>query len=221
MNFWRQMQREILINARQPRAIINATLFFIMVSVFFPLTLPPDNELLRQFAPGLIWIAALFSMMLASERILQQDFDEGVLEQWAISSYPLNRLVVAKLVIHWGLIMLPILLFCPLLALLFNFNLNTLSVLVVSLLCGTPAMICLCTLASSFGLAMEQKGMVMALILLPLAIPIMIFGSGTVNMAMDSATISGYLAILLAMSLLSLAFLPYAIAAIIKISLAD
>jgi len=221
MNFYRQLRRELLINARQPRVIINATLFFIMVSVFFPLALPADSQMLRQFAPGLIWIAVLFAMMLASERILQQDFDDGVLEQWAISGYPLQRLIVAKIMVHWLLIILPILLFCPILAILFDFNTNTLLVLILSLVCGTPAILGLCTLAASFGLGLQQKGILMALILLPLTIPVMIFGSGMVTMAMDEALISAYLAILLALSLLAFAFLPYAIAAIIRISLAD
>lgn len=219
--FYRLLQRELLITLRQPRTVINATLFFIMVSVFFPLTMPADNAVLHQFAPGLIWIAVLFALMLASDRLLQQDYDDGVLEQWAISAYPLHGLVVAKILVHWVCVMLPIVLFCPMLALLFDFNLSTLTVLILALLCGTPSMICLSTLAAAFGLGMQQKGLLMALIVLPLTIPVMIFGSGSVNVAMDMGSVSAYLAILLALSLLSLAFLPFAIAAIIRISLAN
>ena len=218
--FYRQMQREFLLHLRQPRMLLQSALFFLMVTLFFPLTMPPETTLLRTLAPGLIWIAMLLSMLLTSVGLFQQDYEDGVIEQWLLSSYPLSVIITAKLFVHWFMNLLPLILFCPLLALIFHFNGQELIVLVISLLLGTPAILFLCGLAAAFSAGMEQKGVLMALVLLPLTIPVMIFGSGAEEAVMQNLPILGYWAILLALSLLAVAFLPFAIAAVVRISLA-
>jgi heme exporter protein B len=219
--FKKQSHREILIQLRQPKLLVNAFLFFLMIMVFFPLTMPANPVLLKQLAPGLIWMSLLLSIMLSSERLFQQDYDDGIIEQWLMSGSSIFVIVLAKVVSHWLLTVIPLLFLSPLIALLFNFSYVELVVLIVSLLAGTPAIICLSTMAAAFSSGMQQKGIFMALILLPLTVPILIFGSGLLLAAMQDNLISGYLALLLALSTFAMSFLPFAITAVIEISLAD
>ncbi|STX28389.1 heme exporter protein CcmB [Legionella beliardensis] len=216
--FNKQFRRDWLLNMRQPRLLINAALFFVMIVVFFPLTMPPNMDILRQVIPGVIWIAVLLAMLLAADRLFLQDYEEGIIEQWLISGYSTSLIVTAKLAVHWLLTLLPLLLFCPFLALFFHFSWLELIVLMLSLIAGTPAILALCSLAAAFSVGLQQKGIFMALILLPLTLPIMIFGSSSLAV-MEFSQVTGNLAMLLAFSLLCVCFLPFAIAAIIRISL--
>lgn len=192
-----------------------------MVLVVFPMTMRPETALLRSVAPGLIWLSLLLSMLLSAERLFQQDYDQGVIEQWLISGRCLLTKISAKIMVHWVLTMLPLFLLCPVIALVFGFSLHETGVLIVSLLCGTPAMISFCALASAFGLGMNQRGAVMALILFPLLLPVLIFGSGAMQIALQGLPVRGYLALLTAISLLAMGLLPYAITAVIRISHVD
>ena len=219
--FKRQLSREMLLNIRQARFIFNSCLFFLMITVFFPLTMPPDTALLRTIAPGLVWIAMLLAMFLSSERLFQQDYDDGVIEQWLVSGYPISLLVSAKIVVHWLINLIPMLMFCPFLAVLFTLSVHETLVLMLSLVLGTPTILYLCALAAAFSTGLQQKGLLMALILLPLTIPVMIFGSGTLIAAMQGLPVSGYLALLLAMSITAAGFLPVAVSGVIKIGLVD
>lgn len=219
--FIRQLSREMLLHLRQLRLIINSCLFFLMIVVFFPLTMTPDVNLLRTIAPGLVWIAMLLALFLSAERLFQQDYDDGVIEQWLVSGYPISLLVGAKVLIHWLLNLLSMLVFCPFLAVLFLLNAHETLILMLSLVCGTPTILLLCALAAAFGTGFQQKGILMALVLLPLTIPVMIFGSGTLTAAMQGLPVQGYLALLLAMSIGTSASLPFAIAGVIRINLVD
>ena len=219
--FLHQLTRERLMHGRQLRMIVNSSLFFLMIMVFFPLTMPPDPVLLRTLLPGLVWIAVLLAILLSSERLFQQDYDDGVIEQWLVSGYPLSLFIMAKVLLHWISTLLPILLFCPILALLFALNRHEALMLMLSLLSGTPAILFLCALAAAFGTGLRQKGVLMALVLLPLTIPVMIFGSGAITAAMQGLPALGYIAILLAMSVVAMGFLPFAIAGIARIGFVD
>jgi len=217
----KQFNRELLIQVRQIRFLINSCLFFLMILFIFPLTLKPEVVLMRSIAPGLIWMALLLSMLLSVERLFQQDYDQGVIEQWLISGQALNLIVTAKVLAHWLFNLVPILVLSPLIALIFSFTVWETEVLVLSLLCGSAALFFLGALAATFGVGVNQKGALMALILLPLTLPILVFGSGTLTVAMQGFPIAGYLAILLAISIIAVAFLPYAIAGVMRISHVD
>ncbi|KTD47356.1 heme exporter protein CcmB [Legionella rubrilucens] len=219
--FKKQFHRELLVHLRQPRTLLHATLFFLMITVFFPLTVTPEPLLLQQLAPGLIWTAMLLSFLLASEKFFQQDYEDGVIEQWLISSQDLPVIVTAKVSVHWLLNLIPMLILCPLLAMLFSLNPSEAGVLALSLIAGTPAIIFLCALAAAFSTGLKQKGVLIALILLPFALPVMIFGSASLQAAIHGMNVSGYLALLLAFSLLAILFLPFAISAILRITLSD
>ncbi|KTC94499.1 heme exporter protein CcmB [Legionella erythra] len=219
--FKRQFHREWLVHLRQPRTLLHTTLFFLMITVFFPLTVTPLPAFLQQLAPGLIWTAMLLAFLLASEKFFQQDYDDGVIEQWLISAQDLPVMVAAKVSVHWLLHLIPMLMLCPLLAILFSFHFSETLVLALSLIAGTPVIIFLCALAAAFSTGLKQKGILIALILLPLALPVMIFGSAALQAAIHGLNASGYLALLLAFSLLACLFLPLAISAILRITLSD
>jgi heme exporter protein B len=219
--FVKQFKRELLIQSRQIKYLVNSCLFFLMLLFIFPLTLRPEAVLMRTIAPGLIWMAILLSMLLSAERLFQQDYEHGVIEQWLVSGQALHFLVSAKVIAYWFFNIIPILILCPLVAILFSLSGWEAWILVLSLLCGTPALFFLCTLAAAFGVGVNQRGALMALILLPLTLPLLIFGSGTLNIAMQGLAVNGYLALLLAMSVIAVGFLPFAIVGVIRISQVD
>lgn len=212
----RQISREWTLFKRQPQVVVNASLFFLMVLVFFPLSMPSDPNVLRTVSPGLVWIALLLAFLLSADRLFQEDYDDGVIEQWLVSGDPLTLYVGVKIGVYWIGHVIPILLLCPILAFLFSFNVNETLVLMGSICFGTPAMGSLCGLAAACNTGFLHKGMLMALMVLPLTLPLLILGSGTLAAAMQGLPISGYLAILLAMSMLSFSILPIAIAGVIR-----
>lgn len=216
--FLKQFKRECLVQFRQVRFLINFFLFFLMILFFFPLTLKPDPLLIRMVAPGLMWMALLLSLLLSAERLFQQDYEQGVIEQWLVSGQSLTIIISAKISAHWLFNVVPVLLLCPIAALLFSFTAWETTVMILSLLCGTPALLFLAALAASFAVSIHQKGALMALILLPLTLPILIFGSGTLNNAMQGVSVSGTCALLSALSILAAGLLPYAIAGVMRIS---
>lgn len=216
--FIQQLQREFLVQSRQKRVLLNSCLFFLMILFFFPLTMKPDPLLMKTIASGLIWLSLLLSLLLSAEQLFLLDYEHGVIEQWLVSGLPLHSIITAKIIAHWFFNIIPVLILCPLIALIFSFNLNELVVLIISLLCGTPALFSLCTLAASFGLGVNQKGVLMALILLPLTLPILIFGSGIINLAIQDFPITGQCALLCAFSIISVGLLPFAVAGILRIN---
>lgn len=219
--FMRQLQRELTLICRQIKTVLFVVLFFGMVIIFFPLTLTPTPEMLQKILPGLLWTAMLLSMLLASENFFQRDYVEGVIEQWLVSGVSLEVLIVAKISAHWLLTTLSIALLCPIIGLLFNLNIYQIIMTIVLLAISTPCIIFLCALAAAFCIGISQQGAIVALILLPLSLPIMIFGSGGLNSLLIGDSISAELAMLAAISLLAITLLPYAIAAVIRIGCAD
>lgn len=215
--FFKQLKREWLIQSRQIRYLINSCLFFLMLILLFPLTLRPEAQLMRTVAPGIIWMAILLSSLLSAERLFQQDYEHGVIEQWLVSGKSLSVLISAKVLAHWVFSLLPLVLLCPLVAVVFSFSPYEALILVLSIVVGTPALLFLCALAAAFGVGIQQQGALMALILLPLTLPLLIFGSGTITVALQGLPVSGYLSLLLAMSVLAVGLLPYAIAGVVRI----
>jgi heme exporter protein B len=219
--FIRQLHREIMLHYRAPRHLAYASLFFLMTLIFFPLTISAEIETLRPISPGLIWIDLLFAFFLSSERLFQQDYDDGVIEQWLVSGVSIQLLVGAKVLAHWMLTLLPLLMLCPLIGVCLHLSTYEVVILILSILCGSPAIVFLCALAAAFSTGLKQKGILMALILFPLTIPIMIFGSATLATSMQGLPIQGYFAILLALSIMAVGLLPFAIAGVASINLVD
>jgi len=221
MMFLRQVfLREMILQKRQLRGTLNACLFFLMVVILFPLSFPSDPVFLRKLLPGLVWIAVLFAFFLSAEHLFLQEDEDGVLEQWLISDKPMQVRVRIKLFVHWLTHLVPLVLFCPILAILFDLNLYETGVLSLSLFCATPTLIALCAFSSVFGIGLKQQGVFTALILLPLTLPVIIFGGGVLSAAMQGLPISGHLALLSAVSILAFWGLPWAISGVIRASVA-
>lgn len=214
--FFKLLLREIHLNRRQMNHAFLVCVFFLIILIFFPLTLPAMMTL-RKIAPGFIWVALFFATLLSSERLFQQEYDEGVLEQWVLSRYPLRWFIHAKLWVHWVFCLLPLLALCPIWGLLYSMSSVTIAAAMLGLLCGSPAMLYLCAFSASLQAGFKHKGMLMGLLVLPLAIPILILGSMVIVAAQLGLPTSGYFALLIAISVLAVVFLPEAIANILRL----
>lgn len=217
----RQIHREYHVHMRHKQSWLNAVVFFILILVFFPLTMPADSNVLRVLGPGVVWMAVLLAGLLSSERLFQADYDEGVIELWLASGFPISALVLAKTLVHWLLTIVPMLVLSPMLSMLFDLTGYETLILLLSLICGTPTIVMLCALAAAFSTSLQQKSVLMGLILLPLTIPVMILGAATTTAAMNHMEVNGYLACLLALSCLAIAGLPFAVASVVKAGMAD
>lgn len=212
----RQYQREWRLYLRQTRSWMNAVMFWGLCVCLFPLTLPAEPNILRLLAPSMVWVAVLFAGLLSVERLFQQDYEEGILDQWLISGYPISPLVFAKVSVHWMVMILPLLILTPILSVLFVIQPAVIGVWMLSLLLGTPAIVLICALAAALGITLQNKGVLMGLIVLPLTVPAMILGSASMMAAVEGETVGGYLAYSAALSCLMLAVIPFAIAGILR-----
>lgn len=216
----KQFMRELLLRSRDIKSSMNAILFFLMIVVFFPLTLPPSAQILLTATPGIIWVGMIFALFLSSEMMFARDYTNGVIEQWLVSSAPISILVLAKISVHWLVNILAVLLISPIIALLLKLNWYVYLSIIASITLGTPTIVALCALAESCAVGLQQKGVIMAVILLPLSIPILILGSSLIMQAMLGNSINAYLALLLALSCIAFTFIPIAISFVIRESLA-
>lgn len=207
--FLQMVSREIKIQQRQSKGLWNTVLLFVMMMAFFPLTFPAGSLLLKQVFPGMIWIVLLFLFVIASDALFQQEIESGVLEQWLIGVYPVHWILRAKLLVLWLFQMALVIMVCPLLMVMFHLSIQEFWALLLSIVFGTPTLLMLNALASSFSSGVKQKGIFVALIVLPLSLPVMIFGSAVLLHAIQGFPIYGELALLFAMSILSVFFLPW------------
>jgi heme exporter protein B len=215
------MAREVVLQWRALRSVVNASLFFLMVLLLFPLSFEANPNLLKKILPGLVWIAALFAFFLSADSVFQEESEEGVLEQWLLSTVPMYTRIRVKLIIHWFSHVIPLLLLCFLIALLFDLTCFEMGVLMLSLVCGTPTLYMLCAFSAAFGLSLKSQGLFTALIVLPLTLPVMIFGGGVLTSVMQGLAVSGHLALLLAVAIVAVWGVPYAISVVIRVSVAD
>jgi len=189
------------------------------VSSLFPLGVGPEPGLLRTMAPGILWVAALLSSMLGLNRLFAADFNDGSLEQMLLSRQPLVIIVLAKIVAHWLVTGLPLVLLAPLLALQFDLPANAIGVLAVSLCIGTPLLSLLGAIGAALTLGVSGSGVLLGLLILPLYIPVLIFGSGAVTAEISGLGAAANLLLLAAMLSAGLVFAPWASAASLRISL--
>lgn len=196
---------------------INPLVFFVIVVTLFPLGIGPDTELLRDIAPGIIWVASLLATLLASESLFRSDYDDGSLEQLVLSGQPLTVLVLAKVCTHWLITGLPLLLLSPLMAMVLQMNLITIPVLMVSLMLGTLTLSLVGAIGAALTVGLRKGGVLLALLVLPLFIPVLIFGSSSVLAAEGGFPVQAHLSLLGALFLLALALAPLAIATSLRI----
>lgn len=219
--FIQALRREFLLNSRQIRSIANACLFFCVILLFFPLTMEKIPATLHNFLPCILWLSLFFAVLLYSERTFKQEYDDGVIEQWLLTGEPLWLKVFAKLFTQWLWLIVPVILVSPFLLLLYKLDIKNILVIDLSLLVGSPTLLFLCALASAFTSTISQKGLLMALVVIPLSIPVLIFGSGVVIMASEGNQVNGILALLSGISLLTIGILPFAISGIVRVCMVD
>ena len=212
------LQRELRLLARQKADWLNPILFFIIVLSLFPLGVGPEPNMLRIIAPVVVWIAALLSVLLAAERLFKDDYRNGVIEQLVAGRHSLLAFVLAKTFANWLSTGLPLLLLSPLVALLLGLEQAALGAMALTLLLGTPLLSLLSVLGSALTMAADKGGILLALLILPLYIPLLIFASSAIEAASIGLEYQGQLAILLAMLLLALALVPMAVTSALRIN---
>ena len=212
------LQRELRLAIRRRNDWLNPPLFFILVVSLFPLGIGPSPQTLALIAPGVIWVAALLATLLSLERLFRDDFDDGSLEQMLLSPHPLPLLVLAKLLAHWLVTGLPLVLISPLLGLLLHLPLSGLLALPLSLLIGTPALTLIGAIGVALTVSLRRGGILLTLLVLPLYVPVLIFGTAAVAASAEGLPNTGQLALLAALLVLTLPLAPLAIAAGLRVS---
>ena len=215
------LAREARLLFRRPADLLNPLVFFAIVIALFPLAVGAEPQLLQRLAPGLVWVAALLSVLLSLDGLFRSDFEDGSLEQWVLSLHPLALLVLAKVLVHWACSGLALVLLAPLLALMLGLPGDCVPVLLVSLLLGTPVLSLLGAVGAALTVGLKRGGLLLALLILPLYIPVLILGSGAIQAALEGLPATGYLLWLGSLTALSVTLTPFAIAAGLKISVAE
>ncbi len=210
---WWIARRDLLLVLRHRSDAANPLLFFLMVASIFPLGIGPEANTLQQIAPGIIWIAALLATLLSLESIFRSDFDDGSLEQLILSPHPLPLLVLAKTLAHWLATGLPLILLAPLMGLLFGISGWPLVILLITLLLGTPALSLVGSVGVALTVGLRRGGLLLALLLLPLYVPILIFSAGAVEIAAQGLPADGQLYLLSALLVLAATLAPIATSA--------
>ncbi|MFS1525949.1 heme exporter protein CcmB [Microbulbifer sp. 2304DJ12-6] len=210
---------EMLLALRRRADIANPLLFFVSVLALLPLGLGPEPELLAKVAPGMIWVMALLATLLSQESLLRSDFEDGTLEQLTLLPQPLYFAVLAKSLVHWMVTGLPLALLSPLLAVMLNLPGEGYLCLFISLLMGTASLSLIGAIGAALTVAVRRPGLLLALIVMPLYVPVLIFGTGAVQAAIDGYAYSAQLAILAALLAAAAALAPLAAAVAVRISL--
>ncbi|SDZ76259.1 heme exporter protein CcmB [Microbulbifer marinus] len=210
---------ELLLALRKRADIANPLLFFVTVLALLPLGVGPEPELLARLAPGMIWVMALLATLLSQESLFRSDFEDGTLEQQALAPQPLYFAVLIKAAVHWLVTGLPLALLSPMLGLMLNLPAAGYLCLLVSLLLGTASMSLIGAVGAALTVALRRPGLLLALIVMPLYVPVLIFGTGAVQAAIDGYVFAPQLAILAALLAAAAALAPLAAAGAIRISL--
>lgn len=210
--------RELNLLCRQPAEIANPLVFYCLVIALVPLAVGPQSQLLLQMAPGMLWVAALLAVLLSLDGLFRSDFDDGSLEQWLLSPHPLPLLAAVKVLAHWLCTGLALVVLAPVLAVMLGIPAASLPVLMLSLLLGTPVLCLLGAVGAALTMALRRGGLLLALLILPLYIPVLILGSGAVQAAVLGLPASGYLLWLGSLAVLAVTLAPFAIAAALTIS---
>ena len=219
--FTQVLMREVRLLARRPAELANPLVFFAIVVALFPLAVGPESQLLQTLSPGLVWVAALLAVLLSLDGLFRSDFEDGSLEQWVLSSHPLPLLVLAKVLAHWLFSGLALVLLAPLMALMLGLPMRCQPVLLISLLLGTAVLSLLGAVGAALTVGLKRGGLLLALLILPLYIPVLILGSGALQAALQGLPVAGHLLWLASLAALAVTLTPFAIAAGLTISVGE
>ena len=198
---------------RRKSEVLTALFFFVVVTSLFPLGIGADGALLRKIAPGVLWVAALLSTLLGLQRMFAADYLDGALEQLILTPQSLVLLVSGKIAAHWLVSGLPLVLLAPIIGIQFDLDASSLYVLMASLLLGTPVLSLLGSIGAALTLGVRGGSVLMSLLILPLYVPVLIFGAGAVYANSVGLDITGHFSLLGALLILALAFVPWVSAA--------
>jgi heme exporter protein B len=212
------LMRDIKIAIRHSGDIFNPLLFFILIVTLFPLGIGPEPKVLTRIAPGIIWVAALLASMLSLERLFKADYSDGSLEQMLLSPQPLPLLVLAKVLAHWLLTGVPLILVSPLLAVLLQLESNSYVALIATLSLGTPVLSLMGAIGVALTVGLRKGGVLLSLLILPLYIPVLIFATSAMDAAGMNLPYDGHLAIIGSMLVAALVLAPIAIGASLRVS---
>lgn len=219
-NAWTQIfKRDLLIAFRRRSEIVHPLIFFVMVISLFPLAIGDDKVLLQKIAPAIIWVTALLATMLSLDNLFRSDFEDGSLEQMTLLKTPLSLLVTAKITAHWVITGLPLILITPLLAVLLYVPSETISMLLLTLLLGTPTLSLIGAVGIALTVGLRQGGVILSLLILPLYIPVLIFATLAMQNSAQGFSAEAQIAMMLAILVLAITLSPFAIAAALKVSL--
>src|SRR5690606_12891837 len=219
--FTQLLSREMRLLARRPSDLANPLVFFAIVIALFPLAVGPETQLVQTLSPGLIWVAALLAVLLSLDGLFRSDFEDGSLEQWVLSPHPLPLLVLSKVLAHWMFSGLALVLLAPLLAMMLRLLARCLPVLLLWRRLGTPVLSLLGAVGAALTVGLKRGGLLLALLILPLYIPVLILGSGALQAALQGLPAVGHLLWLASLTALAVTLTPFAIAAGLKISVGE
>jgi heme exporter protein B len=213
------VMRDLTLAWRRRADVLSTLFFFVIVVSLFPLGSGPDMHLLRSIAPGVVWVAALLASMLSLGRLFANDYYDGTLEQMLITPQPVYLVVLGKVLAQWLVAEVPLVLMAPMLGVQFDLDSRTLLVLFISLLIGTPILSLIGSIGAGLTLGLRGGGVLIALLILPLYIPVLIFGAGAVDASIHGMSPAANLYLVGAVLVMALVFAPWATAAALKISL--
>jgi len=213
------IRRDLLLAFRRRADVLTTLFFFVIVVSLFPLGVGPELNTLRLIAPGVVWVAALLASMLSLNRLFAADYQDGTLEQMLLSPQPLALLVLGKIIAHWLVSGLPLVLMAPVLGLQFDLPPATLAILFVALLLGTPILSAVGAIGAALTLGLRGGGVLLSLLVLPLYIPALIFGAGAVEASLAGLSPEGHLSLLGALLIVTGLAVPWVTAAALRIAM--
>lgn len=213
------IKRDLLLAYRHRAELINPLAFFVMVITLFPLAIGAEINLLQRIAPAIIWVAALLASLMSIENLFRTDYDDGSLELMIMTPHSLSILVLAKVTAHWLLSSVPLLCIAPLMGLMLHMESDVILILLVTLLLGMPVLSLIGGIAVALTLGLRKGGALMAILVLPLYVPILIFASSAIDAAMSGFPVTGHLSMMCAILFLAMTLTPLPTAAALKMSL--
>ena len=213
------IKRDLLLAIRRQSDVLTTLFFFVIVVSLFPLSVGPEMNMLRAMAPGVVWVAALLASMLSLNRMFSNDYIDGTLEQMLLSPQSLSLLVLGKAFAHWLVTGIPLVIMAQILGIQYDLPAEALLVLTISLLLGTPVLSLIGAIGAALTLGLRGGSVLVSLLVLPLYIPVLIFGAGAVEANMAGIGFDAHLSLLGAFLLASLALAPWATASSLRVSL--
>lgn len=220
-SFFLIFKREYLFAYRHWAEIIQPWIFFLLIITLFPLALTPDPKLLTLISPGIIWVGILLSTLLSLDKLFRLEFEHHMVEQWLLSPVDFKYFVFIKLISHWCIAIIPLILLLPLISIGLHLSVYATEILLLTILLGTPSLSFIGAIFSALTVSLRQTGLLLALLVLPFYIPILIFAASAVSNAITGLAVAPQLALLGAILLLTLPLAPLATSAALRIGISS